>query len=118
MSTKQYHPSQINEDGSLKPQWPAASHFKDWHYLPFTVNNKPVDLYFWDNRKEQSWGSMHDLLIGIQLTDEDGDYISPFIESGNALHHIYVDNQRNDVLAAYLLACTTLGITSSIAPRR
>ena len=112
-----FHPSQLNSDGSLRPIWPGASHFRNWHYSPFIFNGKPADLYFWMNTGKE-YVAFQDLLIGIQTSEEDGDYSSPFIEDNNALHPLYINDRRNDVMAAYLIACITLGITPSFGEPR
>ena len=99
------HSTQIDTEGNLLPNWPYASHFANWDYEPHTVNGKSVDLYYTLNAGE--------LLIGLQFSDEDGDYQSPFIESENALHSIYLD--RSDVKSAYLKACSALGISPKVS---
>lgn len=112
-----YHPSQYKRDGTLIPLWPGASHFASWYFYPHTLNGKPADLYFWQN-KGREYASLNDLLIGIQVSGEDGDYMSPFIETGNALHHRYHDDNVHEVMSAYLIACITLGITPSFSKPR
>ena len=92
--------SQIDEDGLLLPKWPHASHFRKWEYSPLEVEGKEVDLYWTLNKG--------DLLIGIQTSDEDGNYMSPHICTDNTLHSSYKD--RPDVVRAYKIACKDLEI--------
>ena len=59
-----------------------------------------VDLYWIMSNGE--------LLIGIQVSDEHGDYMSPHICQENTLHSCYKD--RPDVIKAYKIACEDLAI--------
>jgi hypothetical protein len=98
------------------PRWPTASHFKDWAWAPLTISagsygcegrferTKVVDLY-WCLNGGRSKG---EFLIGIQMSSKDGDYFSPYIETGNSLHSCYKD--RPWVVEAYRIACKAMGI--------
>ena len=92
--------SQIGMYERLLPKWPHSSHFKSWEYSPIKFQGKYVDLY---------WTlSSGDLLLGIQLSDDDGDYMSPHICGDSALHPCYKD--RPDVIKAYKIACKDMAI--------
>lgn len=93
--------SQIGMYEILLPKWPHSSHFKAWEYSPFEFEGRDVDLYWIMN-------GLGELLIGIQVSDEDGEYLSPHICSGNTLHSCYRD--RPEVVKAYEIACDDLGI--------
>ncbi len=102
------HTTQFSKDGlSVLPHWPHASHFLDWPFTPdFKYGDQPADLYYW----RQPNG---DLLIGIQLSEEDGDYVAPFI-NGTQLESLYArrtDAYAASVIEAYNLACEHFGIT-------
>lgn len=108
--------SQLGMYEILSPKWPHASHFKEWEWAPLTLasgdRTKVVDLY-WTVNGGRSKG---ELLIGIQMSSEDGDYMSPFIETGNSLHSCYKDHPW--VVEAYRIACEALGILPQWYDRR
>ena len=68
------------------------------------LSTKVVDLY-WCLNGGRSKG---EFLIGIQMSSKDGDYFSPYIETGNSLHSCYKD--RPWVVEAYRIACKAMGI--------
>ncbi len=87
------HPSHFGVDGiCLLPMWPHSGHFRDWNYRPFVVDGELVDLYFdFTNQPRDVDGVLDyegDLAMGIQLSEEGGDYISVSID-GTKLLGIY-----------------------------
>ena len=94
------------------PRWPGASHFSDWQWSPLTISEgdstEVVDLYWCLNGNRSSG----ELLIGIQMSSVDGDYMSPQMTTGNRLHSCY--NDRPWVVEAYQIACEGIDIDPKI----
>ena len=97
--------SQVDVGGLLLPLWPDASHFKTWEYAPCRWGRfflDAVDLYW----HVDSGGHLR---IGIQLSEEDGNYETPnLIGTWNALHELH-ENEASTV-QAYKIACAGSGI--------
>jgi hypothetical protein len=78
----------------------------DWPWERMEFHGRIVDLYY----NLQLSG---ELLIGIQTSAEDGDYVSPFIEHENTLHKAYRDEP--EFVHAYRQACKYFKIEPRIS---